>query len=340
MKFAVALGLLAGLAATAILVLSHGAGAIWHSAAFLGAGGFAIVVCFHLGLIVLMGAAWWLLARGRADATLARFAWGRLIRDSASEALPLSQVGGFVLGARALAVAGISGAFAAASTVVDVTTELSAQLVYVVIGLVAITYLRPDNGFALPVLTGVVAMSLAVAAFVAVQARGAGFVERTGARLAREFLGRDLGQAGAVQAGIHGLHQKPARLALAVAIHLAAWLLNAAETWVTFQLMGIELGLLPALAIDSLLYGIRSVAFMVPNAFGVQEGGLVLLGGLFGVAADAALAVSLIKRARDLAIGVPALLLWQAIEGRQAWRRRGLLDVAGHAPPASSRSSR
>ena len=338
MTLAVALGLLAGLAATTILVLSHGAGAIWHSAALLGASGFAIVVAFHLALIALMGTAWRLLGRGRADATLPRFAWGRLIRDSASEALPLSQVGGFVLGARALAVTGVSGAFAAASTVVDVTTELSAQLVYVVIGLALMTRLRPDNGFAVPVLIGVMAMSLAVAAFVAVQARGAGFVERSGARLAREFLGRDLRQAGAVQAAIRTLHRMPATLALAAAIHLAAWLLNAAETWITFQLMGIPLGLPAALAIDSLLYGIRSVAFMIPNALGVQEGGLILLGGLFGVTPDAALAVSLIKRARDLAIGVPALLAWQAMEGRHAWRKRSGLDVAPQRLQASSRA--
>jgi hypothetical protein len=34
-----------------------------------------------------------------------------------------------------------------------------------------------------------------------------------------------------------------------------------------------------------------------------------------------ALALSLMKRARDLAIGLPALGLWQAIEGGRLWRR-------------------
>jgi len=77
-----------------------------------------------------------------------------------------------------------------------------------------------------------------------------------------------------------------------------------------------------ALAIDSLLYGLRSVAFFVPSALGVQEGGLVLLGGMFGLGPEAALALSFIKRGRDLAIGVPALLAWQMIEGRRAWLGR------------------
>ena len=61
---------------------------------------------------------------------------------------------------------------------------------------------------------------------------------------------------------------------------------------------------------------------MVPSAIGVQEGGLVLLCGLFGVGPDAALALSLVKRARDVAIGVPALLAWQAAEARRAMAGR------------------
>jgi len=34
-----------------------------------------------------------------------------------------------------------------------------------------------------------------------------------------------------------------------------------------------------------------------------------------------ALALSLMKRARDLTLGVPALGAWQALEGGRLWRR-------------------
>jgi hypothetical protein len=54
----------------------------------------------------------------------------------------------------------------------------------------------------------------------------------------------------------------------------------------------------------------------------VQEGAYVMLGGLFGLPPDTALALSLLKRARDLAIGIPALATWQALESGKAWRRR------------------
>jgi len=40
---------------------------------------------------------------------------GRLVRDAGSEVLPLSQVGGYLLGARAIAFVGVPGTMAAAS---------------------------------------------------------------------------------------------------------------------------------------------------------------------------------------------------------------------------------
>ncbi|MGN6452925.1 MAG: hypothetical protein ACTHL7_07660 [Steroidobacteraceae bacterium] len=75
------------------------------------------------------------------------------------------------------------------------------------------------------------------------------------------------------------------------------------------------------IAIESIVYAIRSAAPFIPNAFGVQEGAYLLLAPLFGLGTDTALAISVLKRARDVAIGVPVLLLWQAAEGRHALRR-------------------
>jgi putative membrane protein len=325
-----ALILVASAALALALIAVHGAADVFHSAARLGWAGFAAIVAFHLVLIALMGTAWWLLGtvrgvrtqRARAGRLALRcFVWGRLIRDSAAEVLPLSQIGGHVLGARALTLTGATGAFAAASTVVDVTVELVAQLFYTMGGLVLLDLLRPDNPIAGPILAGLAVMGLGVAGFVAVQASGAGMVERAVHRLAPRVLGRSVGADPAVQATIHALHRSPATLALAACVHLLSWMLSGVETWLTLKMMGVPIGILAALATDSLLYGMRSAAFFVPNALGVQEGGLILLGGLFGFGADVALALSLLKRARDLLIGIPALAAWQALEGRRVWRR-------------------
>jgi glycosyltransferase 2 family protein len=313
------LGLFAGLAIATLLVLTHGAEEIWHSIVALSWAGFVMVIAVHSGLIILMGLAWWFL--GRDHAKWPCFAWGRLIRDSASEALPLSQIGGYVLGARAVTLTGVSGAFAAGSTVVDVTIELVAQLGYTIIGLGLLHSVRPQTIIVGPILAGVGVMALLVTMFFAVQAKGAGAVERIGARIAGQLLGREIAGSGAVRTEIQRIHARRGRLLSASLIHLTAWVLSGVETWLTLGFMGIPISLAAALVIDSLLYGMRSVAFMVPNALGVQEGGLVFLCALFGVGADAALALSFIKRGRDLFIGIPALLVWQAIEGRHAWDR-------------------
>lgn len=52
----------------------------------------------------------------------------------------------------------------------------------------------------------------------------------------------------------------------------------------------------------------------------VQEGAYALLGPLFGLPVEAALALSLLKRARDITIGVPVLLSWQLVESRRRLR--------------------
>jgi glycosyltransferase 2 family protein len=72
--------------------------------------------------------------------------------------------------------------------------------------------------------------------------------------------------------------------------------------------------------VESLLYALRSAAFFVPSGWGVQEGAYVVLGAVVGLSPGTALALSLAKRAREVAIGVPALLIWQAIETRAVRR--------------------
>lgn len=339
MKTLAILALVAGAVLLVVLVAHFGLDAIVHALGTLGWSGFAAIVAFHLGLMAAMGGAWFLLGRGRADARPGRFMWARVIRDSASETLPLSQLGGFVLGTRALTLTGVAGNFAAASTVVDVAVELVSQLAYVLIGLALLVRLRPGNPLALPVLGGVGAMSVLAMLFIGLQARGAGWVERATARLTREFLGIGASGSGSVQDAIRGIHRRRGALAGAALVHLCTWVGSGVEAWITLRLMGIALSLGEALVIDSLLYGIRSAAFLVPNAMGVQEGGYILLGSMFGIGPEVSLALSLIRRGRDLGIGVPALLAWQAMEGRRAWRGVGTAapPQAGNAQPGAAR---
>lgn len=75
------------------------------------------------------------------------------------------------------------------------------------------------------------------------------------------------------------------------------------------------------LILESLGQAIRSAAFVVPAALGIQEGGYLVLGVSIGIAPETAVALSLVKRVRELGLGLPALLLWQRIEAKQFRRQ-------------------
>jgi uncharacterized protein (TIRG00374 family) len=113
-------------------------------------------------------------------------------------------------------------------------------------------------------------------------------------------------------------------VALSVAIHLAVWIFGSVEVWVALHFMGHPVSFAEAIVIESLSQAVRGAAFAVPGGLGVQEGGFVAICALFGIPPGPAVALSLVKRVADLAIGLPGLLAWQVIEGRRALGRKGV----------------
>jgi uncharacterized membrane protein YbhN (UPF0104 family) len=65
------------------------------------------------------------------------------------------------------------------------------------------------------------------------------------------------------------------------------------------------------------------MAFVVPSGLGAQEGAFLLLAGAAGLPTEVALALSLVKRGREICAGTPALVALQCGAGRElrAWRR-------------------
>ena len=288
----------------------------------LGLVGFAVFSLCGLLVFVLLGAAWQVLLEAPDAPRLALLIRARLVRDAGAEVLPFSQLGGIALGVRAAILQGLAAPLAAASMIVDVTTEMLAQIAYAALG-VAILALRvpPSSRVASLVTAGVTGLAVAAIAaglFIAVQRHGGRIAARLGARLLRGAVESLAG----FRTALERIYHSPSRVALSAVLHLAAWIANGAVVWLGFRIMGARLDLAGALAIESLVYAIRSAAVVIPNALGVQEGAYVVLGPLFGVGADVALAMSVLKRARDIAIGVPVLLLWQGAEGRRVLSER------------------
>lgn len=318
MKLLGALAFAAGLGVLAWLLIHFGTAPIAAAWATLGIRGLAIVVAAHFPVAIFLGLAWWSLGRDIATARPAKFIWARLVRDGAAEVLPFSQVGGYVFGARALSLSGISGFFAAVSTVVDLVVELAAKLPYILIGLALLAILKPESDYFAPVLAGV-AISGGVLALAAIfRDRSRGALERLAMRMVQRWPALHLGDADEARATISGVLAKDGRATAGFMLHFIAWALGAAEAWIAFRLMGAPISLAEACVIDSLLTGLRTFAFFIPGAVGVQEVAYVGLCAMFGIPPGVALAFSLVRRARDFLIGVPCLVGWQLAEGRRA----------------------
>jgi uncharacterized membrane protein YbhN (UPF0104 family) len=147
-------------------------------------------------------------------------------------------------------------------------------------------------------------------------------VQRYGHRLigkfAMRFLPAAVGATAEVGDTLDAIYRTPVRVALSAALHFGGWTASAVGAWIAFRLIGAHVDLASVVAIESLVGAVRSAAVIVPHALGVQEAAYAVLAPLFGVGAEFGLAVSLLKRARDIAVGVPILLIWQAVEGRRA----------------------
>jgi glycosyltransferase 2 family protein len=339
-----------GSALIAALVVHFGADAVIRSLLAIGWQGFGAILLIHLALIAVMGIAWRTLLPGTRP--LAAI-WGRLVRDSASEVLPLTQVGGYVAGARAIAGADVSGIAATTTTIVDVTLECLAQLAYTGLALLLLLCLAPENRVASAVAAGLAVAVLIAIGFLAAQRRGFGLVDRVARAIGRDWAGRDwagrdwaerdlagrdwsgsdwadrtAAGAAALHTAIGDAYRRRGRLAAGFALHLFCWIASASEAWLALGLAGAPLGFGPVLTIEGLFYAVRSVAFAIPNAAGVQEGAYILLGAGFGLTPDIALALSLLKRARDLVIGLPVLGIWQLAETGRFWRLHQIAPVA------------
>lgn len=337
LKFGAILALLFGLGLVTALVAWVGWKPILTAATSVGVGGFLLFIAYWLIVLVILGLAWFAGAPGEPLRRAPAFVWGRMLREAASDVLPFSQVGGLVIGSQAIIAQGASESRVLASTVMDITTEMFGQIVYTLLGVCILAYSLTAGGHEIKALwiAGVV-VALMVAAtfgFIAVQRRGINLI----GWLAQRFLPDGASRGEAVADELGAVYERRGHLAAGAALHLLAWLGASVSSWIALRMMGAPLALTSVIAVESLMFAARSVGFAVPAALGVQEGAYLLAGPLMGLHPETAVALSLLKRARDIAIGVPTLLIWQFAEGRRLLTR-SRREPAGEAAPAAPRS--
>jgi len=309
--------------ALALYVVRHiGFHAVLATAASVGWHGLALLCALAVVVFGILGAAWYVLIPPAARLPLWAFECARMVRDSASEALPFSQVGGMMLGVRTATVLGVPPHLAIGSMIPAITAELLAQLLYVATGLLILNSRADTNAAHALVhifLIGLGVAALAGTLFLGLQHRGLSWASD---KLAVRMFPVSAAHTATVAGVLREIYARPLRVLVSVSLHFCGWIGGGVGTWIAFRLIGLHVDIAPVLAIDSLVYAARSAAFFVPNAIGVQEAAYAALGPLVGIGKEFALAVSLLKRARDVAVGVPILLLWQLYEARCALARR------------------
>jgi putative membrane protein len=288
--------------------------------------GLALVAVFHLLPLTLDAAAITVLFDRRTtrgsmrDALLARWAG-----ESVNSLLPAGQIGGPVLMVRHLTQRGAPMCDAAAVITVSTTMQALAQLVFVLFGLAlfgayaaqgALTHLR------MPTFIATAVLAVLIAGFYWTQRRGLfGRILRI---VSKAFSKRDWAEltthADAVDAAVRTLYGKRRRVAATFALSLAGWLVGTGEVWLALRFLGHPVGWLDAMLLESAGQAIRGAAFAIPGSLGAQEGGYVLLAPLVGLSAETGLALSLAKRAREIALGVPGILYLHCSE--RNWQRR------------------
>ena len=306
-----ALAGLAGASLAAWLLARAGvgpvAGLLWRAAP-----GLAVIVALHGVQLVLTALAWRAVMRAPSRPGAAALTLLRAVREGINTLLPLAQLGGVAVAVRLLCRRGVAPSDAVAATVVDMSIEMATQVAFTLAGLLALVALLGRVAVAWPLLAAFLVLLAMAGALLAAQRLG---LARVAERLAARF------GFGAAVAGLHGAilasHARRAELARGAAWHLRAWTLGAVEVWLALRFLGHPVGWGAALAIESLGQMVKAASFAVPASLGVLEGGYVVLGGLFGVPPDVALAMALMKRLRELALGAPSLVLWLRAE-RQA----------------------
>jgi putative membrane protein len=336
-----AIALLIGVAAVVAAVAYTGAGAVMQAIERLHLSGLLVLVLLHLPIVVLMGLSWWLASGRDAPASPPRFVWARFVRDAAGELLPFLQLGGVLFGVLAVG-RGRAIAIGIVSACIDGAIELAAKLPYVAAALLTLLALAPHSRLARLLALALAATAVLVAILLfARRSLSASLQAMARALRARwpTLLGDDDTGGFDLQECSRRILSQRRRLWSGFALHLFCWFLGAAEVWVTFRLLGVELTLWQALAVDGTVVGLRTFGWIVPAAAGVQEASFMLAAAVFGIPPAAAIAASFVRRARDLVLGVGtlasgavvdtdfAILTLTMLKGRQRQRALGTHSV-------------
>ena len=315
MKLSVLISGLAGLALAVWLLASYGLARILVLVGQAGWGGISAVIAFHLLQVGFSAAAWRTIAGlTPRRPTLGAYWVLRWIREAVNNLLPVAQIGGEFVAARLLQRRAVPLAPAIAGTVADLTMEMVTQILFTLLGLGLLLHNVGGGGLSSTVVSFVVVAVIVAAGFLGAQSFGLALVFEK----ALMRIGRTLGWAGTTE--VEGLHQalltcyrQSGRVLLAMCWHSISWLLGGAEICLALHFLGHDTSLVNGTVIESLGQALKAAGFAMPGALGIQEGGYIVICQAFNLSPETAIALSLVKRLREVVLGVPGLVTWRIL---------------------------
>jgi putative membrane protein len=313
-------GAVAGLALTLWLLHIYGTLRIVGVLTRAGALGTLAVIAIHLPQMLCSTLGWQAIAAPAGSRLpLRTLLWLRWIREGVNNLLPLAQVGGEFIAARLLRQRGVQLANAIGGAIADLMLESATQAVFTLLGLWLLVQATGRSSVSSAVSHALLLAAFGIAiAFVLVRLGAVKLLEKAAQKLGQSFGWPAAAQIDGLHAALIRCFRSPRAVAMSSLWHLASWLLGAAEVCVALHFFGRDICLGSGLIIESLGQAAKSAGFAIPGALGVQEAGYVVVCRLLGIPAETALALSLIKRLREVVLGIPALLLWHHAEGRGA----------------------
>lgn len=282
--------------------------------------GFVVVISIF-GLVSWCDALSWKYAL-KPEETRGIRAWEiwriRTIGESFNAITPFGTLGGEPVKAQLLKDQhGLSFKQGLASQVVARTTILIALILFMIPG----TFLLggaenvPAN-FKTVGLVGLAVFSILILLFLAFQVTGSlgkivsGMTSFLGDRAPRTFLN----QLTALDQMMSAYYrQHPRHFMLSVLFGFLGWMMELTELYWVLYFLGKPLGWMDIWIIEALVQGIRVGSFFIPLNLGALEGGLVIIFKSMGLGADYGLAVSLVRRIRELTWVALGLILGWAI---------------------------
>ncbi len=312
LKMTAHLGLLLGLLLFTFLIAYQGMGEIME-VLILAGWGILWVILFHLFPMLADILGWRTLLSDEERVSLPSLFWARWLGEAVNNLLPAMQLGGHLVRARWITRRGVPGPHAGASVVVDLTMGLLTQVLFTLLGFAVLLIYLDSGEIAIAILLGLAVTGLLLGIFYRAQRRGLfSVLVRT-----LEYLVRGRGwatltnKASALDDAVVRLYKDRQALAVASLWRLLGWIIGLGEVWLALHFLGQPVTWLQALMLESLGQALRVAGFTVPGALGIQEGVYLVLGGLIGLNPEVSLALSLIKRVRELVWGVPGLIGWQ-----------------------------